>query len=378
MTSPNLSDPSQNPDAANAAGLGSVSSTDPADHLQGQMNQVGGPLGGVVGWMLGGLASSLVDDAADVAATSSTQSYENGASKAFGHIGSFSSQVESPIVMLAKAIFGGWFGTSAPAVGTPQEVQYTVEAIKQAVIMGYTIDTIVTSGSYVVPECTELHAIMIGGGRSGTNGPQGSQAGANGSPGGVGGGYISEQLDATELSGHTLTVTVGGVGGDSIIVDGSTEILRCTPGGVGAISTGPFGYAPTASAPTRGGNGGNGSGAGDANRPPSAGTPGEVNGKLTGGTAGTAGGGLGGAGKNYPPASRTKAGGTGGGGGGGGSTGGVIGPGGPGGSGGPGGYPGGGGGGGGAGGAGFTGLNGGGPGGAAGIGAVGIVWMVWK
>lgn len=109
MTSPNFFDPEQMPDAMNAGeGLSGASSTSPADHLQGQMNQVGGPLGSVAGWMLSGLAPKLIADAEMAGDTGSpTASYQTGASRVFSHIGSVGSQTTSPIQLLINALMGG-------------------------------------------------------------------------------------------------------------------------------------------------------------------------------------------------------------------------------------------------------------------------------
>ena len=376
VTSPNLSNPNQNPDAVNAgSGLGSASQTDPTDRLQGQINQVGGPFGGVIGGMMSSIAGSLIADAQASAVAGEAQSYEAGATKAFAHISSVSSQIESPIVQIAKAVFGGWFGSSVPSVGTPQEVQYTIEEIKRAIIQGYVVDTIVTSGSYEVPPCTELKVILIAGGENGQNGLAQEE-----SAGGRGGGFLVEFLDAEALQGHTLSVTVGGSnGGASVVSDGGVELVRASAGSTGGIANGLDGYLKTESRAGDGGKGGQGrfyNGVTSAD-PATSSTPGQSSAVAAGGSAGVIGrpGSPGGAGGNVSAGATTKCGGGGGGGGGAGSPN-IITDAYEGGAGGPGGYPGGGGGGGG--GAAYWVINGWGTHGAGGIGAVGVVWFAWR
>ncbi|MGC7317751.1 hypothetical protein [Mycobacteroides abscessus] len=55
--------------------------------------------------------------------------------------------IGNDLVATGQAIVNGWFGGSS-ATGTPAEVQTTIETIKQAVINGYTVDTITSSQSY--------------------------------------------------------------------------------------------------------------------------------------------------------------------------------------------------------------------------------------
>lgn len=115
MTAPNYNNPDQYPDAANAGtGLSGASTTSPADSLQGQMNQVGGPLGAVAGWLLGGLAPKLIADAEQAADTTSpTGSYTTAAERVMDHIGGVGAQMTKPMDLLMKAVqgvLGGGFG----------------------------------------------------------------------------------------------------------------------------------------------------------------------------------------------------------------------------------------------------------------------------
>lgn len=47
------------------------------------------------------------------------------------------------IASIINGIFNGWFGGGS--VGDPQEVQYTIQAIADAVLNGYNVETKVTS-----------------------------------------------------------------------------------------------------------------------------------------------------------------------------------------------------------------------------------------
>ncbi|SDT84884.1 hypothetical protein [Gordonia westfalica] len=49
------------------------------------------------------------------------------------------------IASIINGIFNGWFGGGS--VGDPQEVQYTIQAIADAVLNGYNVETKVTSGT---------------------------------------------------------------------------------------------------------------------------------------------------------------------------------------------------------------------------------------
>lgn len=194
---------------------------------------------------------------------------------------------------IMSGIVNGWFGGNG-TVGDPQEVQYTVESIKQAIINGYTVDTIVTSGSYTVPQCTELGVILIGGGENGQNGRLGNGRAL----GGRGGGYTTLMLDAPALVGKTLSVTIGASGSATTVKDGSTTLLSVSPGYEGGISTGVWGFGPTTSGPGAGGEGG----LGRTQASGSSGSPGQGTPLASGGTAGnynaSGDGGNGGAGGN--------------------------------------------------------------------------------
>ena len=268
------------------------------------------------------------------------------------------------IAAIIGGLFNGWFGGGS--VGDPQEVQYTIEAIKDAIINGYNVETKVQSGTWTKPaNLTELVVICIGCGQNGENG----QSQSRDSNGGLGGGFIAQQVEP-ESVGATTPYVVGLNGNPSSF---GTHVVT-TPG-TGGIST-SFGYTSTNSLPGDGGRGGRGGTSAD---PPIAGSAGGSSALATGGSGGAnASGGSdrhgkpGTAGGNVSAGTVTKCGGGGGGGGGGGVP--NFAPG-NGGSGGPGGYPGGGGGGGG-GQAPYTIANG--SNGAGGIGATGIIWIFWR
>lgn len=279
--------------------------------------------------------------------------------------------IGNDLVATGQAIVNGWFGGSS-ATGTPTEVQETIETIKQAVINGYTVDTITSSSSYDKPSPTisELVVIGVGGGRPGAAGTNGTIAasGGTGGAGGNTGGYLVQQFDPADIT-WPVSVTIGTSNNNS-----SFGPYLTTAPGAGGIAT-SFGYAYTASNPGSGGMGGAG-----AYSP--GGTVNGVNGVAGNGSAAAAGGaygagarpgGAGTAGGAVSAGATVKCGGAGGGGGGGGGNAGGTAY--VGGVGGAGGYPGGGGGGGGGGGAnGSFAANGA----AGGAGATGVLWVFWK
>lgn len=283
-------------------------------------------------------------------------------------------ELASNVVDGFQAITNGWYGGST-ATGTPAEVKTTIEAIKQAVINGYTVDTITASQSYDKPSTTisELVIIAIGGGNPGFGGSSGSTT-AGGAPGagGVNGGFLKVNLDPTMIT-WPVSVTVGTAGNDS-----SFGSYVTTVAGGGGIQ-GDFGYLATSSTPGSGGAGGTGgykSGT-SANYGTRGGT-GAASAAASGGTGGLATelpATNGTAGDSVSAGAETKCGGAGGGGGGGGNPTGTLAQA-KGGNGGPGGYPGGGGAGAG-GGAGFN-TGGVGGGGTGGPGATGVLWVFWK
>lgn len=273
-----------------------------------------------------------------------------------------------------KAITNGWSGGTS-ATGTPTEVQETLETIKQAVINGYTVDTITSSSSYAKPNTTisELVIIAIGGGNSGFGGSSGTTT-TGGAPGagGVNGGFLKVNLDPTTIS-WPVPVTIGTAGNET-----SFGSYVGTVSGGGGIQ-GDFGYLATSSTPGSGGTGG--TGGYKTGTSANYGTRG-----ATGGSSAAASGGAGGlatvlpastgtAGDAVSAGAETKCGGAGGGGGGGGNPTGTLAQA-KGGNGAAGGYPGGGGGGAG-GGAGFN-TGGVGGGGTGGVGATGVLWVFWK
>lgn len=295
-----------------------------------------------------------------------------------GLLGGFGS-VPAALAPIINGIVNGWFGGGG--VGDPLQVQYTVEAIKDAVVNGYTVVTVTSSGTRAIPDTiVEAFHITVGGGETGANGVNSTDTPSPAQPiGGRGGGYLSGPLDVELIKGQTLTCTVAPTGGQSRIALGATVLASMRPGQQGGIAAGIFGYTESTSRPGGGGRGGIGRYVGGDNPPGSSGTPGESSATTSGGTAGAysnnSHGGNGGAGGNADPAAQVKSAGAGGGGGGGGGMDNAQVPK-NGGAGGPGGYPGGGGGAGG--GSGRNGFGARGDNGAGGIGAVGIIWLIYK
>ncbi|SDT84915.1 hypothetical protein SAMN04488548_1131, partial [Gordonia westfalica] len=105
------------------------------------------------------------------------------------------------IASIINGIFNGWFGGGS--VGDPQEVQYTIQAIADAVLNGYNVETKVTSGTWTKPEnITELIVGLIGCGKNGSDGHLQYHTRA---AGGLGGGYIFQQLDPNQWIRVRLT-----------------------------------------------------------------------------------------------------------------------------------------------------------------------------
>lgn len=283
-------------------------------------------------------------------------------------------QLGNDVVGGFRAITNGWFGGST-ATGTPVEVQATIETIKQAVINGYTVDTITASQPYDKPatNLTELRVSAINAGSSGFGGQSGNtSAGGVGGSGGLNGGFLSLKLDPDSIT-WPVDVTIGVNGNDT-----SFGPYLTPTSGAGGIQ-GEFGYQATSSTPGSGGAGGTGGyKAGTSANYGTAGRTGIASAAAAGGTGGSASAmpaGNGTAGDSVSAGAETKCGGGGGGGGGGGNpTGTLVQA--KGGNGAAGGYPGAGGAGGG-GGAGFsTGSQG--SGGTGGPGASGVLWVFWK
>lgn len=283
------------------------------------------------------------------------------------------------IIDIITAIVNGWTG-GGTAVTDPLEVQYTIEAIKDAVINGWTVETITSSETWTMPTTpiTELVVILVASGENGGDGgATRANAGVdvNGGTPGRGGSYLVVRLNPQDIT-EPVDVTVGVNGGSSSF----GSFASVSPGALGGMPA-EFGYIKNdsmESLPGRGGRGGDvvtGTSADD-------GANGTSSAVAAGGSGGAGGGGVGSgtaengaAGENANPAAVTKCGG-GGGGGGGGRFATAVGNFATAGAGGPGGYPGGGGGGGGAAGVSLTG--GVATAGAGGLGAAGIVWVMYR
>lgn len=282
--------------------------------------------------------------------------------------------IGNDLVATGQAIVNGWFGGSS-ATGTPAEVQTTIETIKQAVINGYTVDTITSSQSYAKPSTTisELVVIGIGSGSAGSGGSSGTtSAGGVAGSGGLNGGFLKKNLDPSSIT-WPVSVTIGANGNDT-----SFGSYLTTTAGAGGIQS-DFGYLATSSTPGSGGAGGTGGyKTGTSANYGTTGRTGTASADASGGTGGSpsalpATNGT--SGDSVSAGAEIKCGGAGGGGGGGGNPTGTLAQA-KGGNGGAGGYPGGGGGGGG-GGAGFNpGTQG--SGGTGGAGATGVLWVFWK
>ncbi len=260
---------------------------------------------------------------------------------------------------ILQSFWNVWLGRT-DGTGSPAEVTYIIEKIKDAVLNGYNVITFTSAtAGWVVPDHTEMHIAMTGGGQTGVGG--------GGGPVPLHGSFLSSLVEVTGID--ALDIMPGTAGNRSYVRAASTSphtgevivesLLHGSPGG---ISNQLGQLTETTSLPGNGGIGGTG---GPSGIPATAGqsTP-----LAAGGAPGAQGpsGGSGGAGGSVSGGSRIKCGG--GGGAGGGGANGLFGNGGPGG---PGGYPGG------AGGNGGAGWSGGAPG-PGGPGAPGIVWIYYK
>ena len=274
-------------------------------------------------------------------------------------------------------IWNGWFGSGG--TGDPAEVQQTIEAIKNAVINGYTVDAYTSDTANVPkPDCTEMIAILVGSGQPGV-----LPVGKTGQPGGLDGSYLAIQLDVPSLP-SAFDIDIGTAGAKTYLRaaagtphTGAVLAESPAPGSPGGITT-AFGFTSTSSQPGRGGKGGNGQDAiNTPNTPSTKGEAGTSSPLAAGGPGGTTTSGVGnngGPGGNVSTGSSTKCGGGGGGGGGGGS-GATFGVGRAGGNGGAGGFPGGGGG---SPGAGSRGSTSNGASGAIGPGGPGCLWLFYR
>ena len=242
--------------------------------------------------------------------------------------------------------------------------------LRTTLVAGYTVVTANSTTTWTKPDgITDLWVILFGAGANGTSGTtnglggDGTPGGGNGQ-GGAGGAVIAQQVNPTAV-GSTVSVTIGTPASQAT----SFGSIVSTTAAYAAFVATPLGLLPSASAPSKGGNGGTFN---SVNQGTSAGGAGVTT------TAGVSGGSGGGRGSSlFPPAAGgsgqsglnfglCRTGGSGGGGGGGASAGtaGTK----VGGAGGAGGFPGGGGGGGG------DGSSGGGAGGAGGYGLALIIY----
>jgi len=222
------------------------------------------------------------------------------------------------VAELAAAMFAGFF-PGDPGGGPTDPVakaQYTIEAIKDAVINGYTVETITTSESWAGPagSMTELIVILVASGEDGANGGAtfSNSGGANGGAAGRGGGYLVQTLSPGDIT-FPVDITIGVNGGATSF--GSYASVGA--GAAGGMAT-QFGYSDTISTPGAGGKGGNvtsgSSSQAGVNGVSSAAAAGGSGG--AGVSGGNGAGGAGAAGGNADPAATTKCGGGGGGGGG--------------------------------------------------------------
>lgn len=225
--------------------------------------------------------------------------------------GSFWQQAQhtaSNVTDFFKGMYNTWFNR-ASAEGTVAEATYTIEAIKDAVINGYTVVTHTSSTTmWPVPDPmpTEFIGILIGGGQNG--GPGGNGVG------GLHGSYIALPIDMTGVTHLDIEIGTPGnlsyirVANQSAPHTGAILAQSAAHGSAGGIAS-PLGLMASSSTPGSGGNGAVGDN--DA-------TPGQSSSLAAGGARGANGnfGASGQPGGNVSAGSQIKCGGAGGGGGG--------------------------------------------------------------
>ena len=131
-----------------------------------------------------------------------------------------------------------------------------VTNLQTSIVAGYVVETISTSQTWTKPaNVSEIYVACFGGGAKGVNGNTANSGVAQGGAGGVGGGFISRQLNPTEVPA-TVAVTIGAgtaAGGQ----DTSFGTLVTTDDAFKGYVATPLGLLTTGSNPTAGGKGGN-------------------------------------------------------------------------------------------------------------------------
>ncbi|HMS74198.1 hypothetical protein [Gordonia sp. (in: high G+C Gram-positive bacteria)] len=281
----------------------------------GPMTAITTMFGELLGDIADDSSATTVEEPADVQPL--VQNFFGGAASNLGNLllefllGGGALAPMSLVENLITGIFSGWFG-SAPDESTPERANYTIRAIKDAVLNGYIVSTFTSSGVFTVTDqMTELVVICVGGGRTGSSGVW-SQYGAGGA-GGVGGGYQVYTLDVSEIldgeSSVDVPVTIAAENGDT-----SFGSFAASFPGAGGIAS-PYGFTPTSSSPGAGGAGGTSIPAGSGFYNPAPGAAGEPSAVAAGGLGGAPRS-RGGNGNSADPAAVTKSGGSGAGGGG--------------------------------------------------------------
>ncbi|KXO95200.1 Uncharacterised protein (plasmid) [Tsukamurella tyrosinosolvens] len=193
---------------------------------------------------------------------------------------------------IVVGVVDGWAGA-----GTSNgEVFDTMQAIRTAILNGYTVETITSSGNWAKPTGTLMELVVVGIG-SGKNGTVGNAVAP------LGGGFLTKAYDPASLP-TSVAVVIGTNGNPTKF---HTD-FQTTPG-AGGIAT-QFGYSQTSSMP---GNGGLGGLPNDSQFNP--GTAGESTPLAVGGSPGLSRGASGQPGASVDASVPTKCGGAGGGGG---------------------------------------------------------------
>lgn len=272
---------------------------------------VGGTLADIIA-EIGGLQQKAVEAKADASAAQTT-----------------AVAVRDDLGTTIAGIWDGWFGSGGS--GSPAQAQQTIEAIKVAVLNGFTVEAFTSGATWnrdTAAIYTEFYAVCIGGGNRGQTGGTSNStnaASANGGVRGLGGGFLSQQIADSDIPTSVIWTigqaasSPGGIGTRTSF----GSLAQSSPGS-GGISTPGGGYAATSSMPGDGADGGSAgytasSGSGGYSTPGQAGGASALGTAGSGGSAGSGGGtsGAGTAGGAAPVTGPTKSGGGGGGGGGG-------------------------------------------------------------
>lgn len=184
-------------------------------------------------------------NSADTKATNA-QTAAGNASTAASNAAALANAASAATTNVVQSMFNTWFGSGSN--GSTQDVITTVQAIKDATMNGYTVETKTASGTWTKPAgLSELVVICVGAGEDG-----GAATNTTGGSAGLSGGFIVQAIPV-ESVGATVSFTVGTSNGARTSFG---SFVQSNPSEGGQATQ--FGYAVTASIPGDGGKGGDG------------------------------------------------------------------------------------------------------------------------